>query len=285
MTCLELKIRDSMANLNPSEQKVASFILENMNLVLSLPIEELAIRSNVSKASWVRFSKSLNFTGFREFKRALLIELSNSVTEIRTDQDSFTDVKTYTDKRYGEVVENSIQAIQDTYALLDPYVIESVAKCIASAKTVRIFGFGASGIVASDLCYKLLRIGINVMVFPDMHVNFMLATTISKGDVAIFISHSGKTVEILDILEIVKEHKATTIAITKYGNTLLSENSDYTIYTSTKELEKRSGAMSSRIAQLLVVDFLFTAVAGLNYEKIEDKLEESYKYSQKHRRS
>ncbi len=287
MTSLEVKIRDTMPELNPAEQKVASFILENINKVVSLPIEELAERSNVSKASWVRFSKRFDFSGFREFKRELLNDLGSSIAESRTEHETdFSDIKQYdNEKKYSEIVDNSIRAIQDTYTLLDVATIESVANCISQAKTVRIFGFGASGVVAEDLCYKLLRIGISAMLFKDYHIDITLATNTTKRDVGIFVSHSGRTTELLELLDICKEHRAATIAITKYGNNPLSENSDYVIYTSAMELEKRSGAMSSRIAQLLVVDFLFAAIAGINYEKIENKLEESYRNSKKHRRN
>ena len=48
------------------------------------------------------------------------------------------------------------------------------------------------------------------------------------------------------------------------------------LYTNSTEIMKRSGATSSRIAQLCLSDILFMTVANRDYGNIEDKLERSY---------
>ena len=86
----------------------------------------------------------------------------------------------------------------------------------------------------------------------------------------------------------VQEHLAaarggTTIALTRFDNSPLAQAADLCLYTSSPEISHRSGAMSSRIAQMCMVDVLFTAVARRNYRKVETALENSYKSCMTHR--
>ena len=100
---------------------------------------------------------------------------------------------------------------------------------------------------------------------------------------AVFISDKGQTQEVLQALQEAQKHGCTIIGITRYSESMLSKDCDILLYTSSPEAYMRSGAMSSRIAQLMVVDILFTIIASANYEKIRQPLENSYRICQKHR--
>lgn len=62
---------------------------------------------------------------------------------------------------------SSICAIEDTIKLLDSASVEKAASSIIHADTVRLFGVGASGLVAQDLYYKLIRVGKSVVFAQD----------------------------------------------------------------------------------------------------------------------
>src|SRR5699024_9605754 len=79
-----------------------------------------------------------------------------------------------------------------------------------------------------------------------------------KGDVVIGISFSGETPEVASILQLANENNINTISLTKYGHSIVAEQADINLYTSaTQEPTFRSGATSSRMAQLQVIDILF----------------------------
>ncbi|GIQ65548.1 hypothetical protein PACILC2_41160 [Paenibacillus cisolokensis] len=99
---------------------------------------------------------------------------------------------------------------------------------------------------------------------------------LSKGDVAIFISNSGETVEILETLDIAKRNGAHIIAITKYNKSELSERADILLSISTPEISLRSGAMGSRIAMLTVIDILFAGVASADYQQVKKYLSKTH---------
>ena len=60
--------------------------------------------------------------------------------------------------------------------------------------------------------------------------------------------------------------------MTKYGPNQLSELADYVLPTSSPELQFRSGATSSRLAALFVVDVLFTTLCNKNYSTVAKPL-------------
>ena len=137
--------------------------------------------------------------------------------------------------------------------------------------------------MASDLCDKLLRIGKNAIFNFNSHVQLSYSATLTKDDTAVFISNTGKTQEILQALEAVQASGCHTIGITHYSKSPLSAGCKLLLYTSSKEVYVRSGAMSSRLAQLMVVDALFTVLASQDYAAIQDTLESSYQICMSHR--
>jgi DNA-binding MurR/RpiR family transcriptional regulator len=141
---------------------------------------------------------------------------------------------------------------------------------------IRIFGVGSSGLAAYDLYTKFQRLSYNVTFNEDYHNSLMNAAQLKSGDVAIFICDSGKTEEIMQILKIAKNKGATTVAITKLGNSPLAQGCDHVMFTTSPEIDKKSGVTSSRFAQLFLVDTLYTAVANKDFKNIRQHLQDSY---------
>ena len=166
---------------------------------------------------------------------------------------------------------------------LDPAIVERAAGKIIQADSVRLFGVNASSLVAQDLYYKLIRIGKSACYAQDLHIQLTYAATMGPKDVGIFVSNSGTTREVMECLHLAAARGGTTIALTRFDNSPLAQAADLCLYTSSPEISHRSGAMSSRIAQMCMVDVLFTAVARRNYRKVETALENSYKSCMTHR--
>ena len=102
------------------------------------------------------------------------------------------------------------------------------------------------------------------------------------GDIPIVFSNSGNTTGILELATVARERQACVVAVTKYGTNPLAELSDFVLPTSSPELEFRSGAMSSRMAAMLVVDMLFTTLCNKNYDTVAKPLSESFSQCSKH---
>ena len=283
MTAIELRVRNIYDSLSNAEKKVADYFLSNVENVFNLPIAVLAQEAGVSKVAWVRFCKDIGFDGLKDLKKTLFAQMREKTDEAVAVP--FSDIRDVVNTKslIEGVKQNSIQAIQDTAEMLDPDSLEKAANAIMNAKTVRIFGVGASGIVGEDLHSKLMRINKNSFFSTDPHTQLTYASNMTPQDVAVLISMSGKTKEILEVLALAKQCHAPTIALTRYSKTPLTQGSDTVLYISAPEISMRSGAMSSRLAQMMVIDALFTATAHLDYDSIAVNLEKSHESTSSHR--
>lgn len=284
MTNIEVRLRSSYNSLSETERKAADYFFKNPNDVCNLPIAELAQRSGVSPTAWVRLCKAVGCGGVKDMRKELYAE------GVSTDTAKTNDIH-FADLREGNSAEQiihavssaSIQAMRDTAKLLDKNELARAAQCIMGAKSIRLFGVGASGLVADDLYQKLTRINLHAMFTHDTHAQLGYGAVAGPEDVGVFISNTGCTRETLEPLAAMKKRGCKTIGITRYSKSPLAAGCDILLYTASPEVYVRSGAMSSRLAQLMTIDVLFTLIAGENYDTIKDSLEESYAICQTHR--
>lgn len=274
MISIELRIRNIYDSLSNAEKKIADYFLDNMESVFHKPIAVLAQEAGVSKVAWVRFCKDIGFDGLKDLKKALFDQMCEKENVVSEPYSDIRDIVNMNALIEG-ISQNSIRAIRDTAALLDPKSLEQAASLIVNANSVRIFGIGASGMVGEDLHSKLMRINKTSYFSMDLHSQLAYAANMTPRDVAVLISMSGKTKEMLEILAMTKRNGVPSLALTRYSKTPLALNADTVFYVSAPEIAMRSGATSSRLAQLMVIDALFTAVAHLDYETIAVNLERS----------
>ena len=143
---------------------------------------------------------------------------------------------------------------------------------IDDARILYLFGIGSSLCVANDAYLKFLRMGKPCVINSDWHSQLLQARNMTKDDVAIFLSYSGQTAELIECAKMVKNMGAPIILITRSAPSTLADMADYCLYVSDNEALFRNGAMSSRIGQLNVCDILYTAYASRHYEQSIEKL-------------
>lgn len=280
MTNIEVKVKSIFDQLSNAERNAAQYFLNNANSIFDKPIAVLAKESQTTQAAWVRFCKSLGFKGLKELKKSFFVQIQMPASENTYENYTvYSDINGYksVEEISTNVMQSGICAITDTVKLIDSATMEKAAKSIMKAHSVKLFGVSASALVAEDFYYKLLRIGKNACFSKDSHVQLTYAANISPADAAVIISHSGATAEIIEILDAVKKRGAVGIAVTRFSKKNYLNNADIILYSSAPEIYRRSGAMSSRIAQLTVIDVLFSTIAHQNYQVIEKNLDQSYR--------
>lgn len=285
MTNIEVKTRSILDSLNNSEKKVANYLLNNIENIFSMPVASLAKEAGVSQVTWVRFCKALGFEGLKDLKKSLFIELNNAAAAESTEPLIFTDImeQNSVEQICTTIRHTAVQAIEDTMKMIDYNTLLKIIQLLEQAERIQLFGIGASGTVADDLYRKLIRIGKNACFSYDTHTQLTYGANLSPKDVAIIFSYSGTTNEMLEILSLARSANCPTVAITKFAKSPLVAGADLSIYISAPEVDLRSGAMSSRLAQLTVVDMIFTVLASKNYKTVEKFLEKSYEACRNHK--
>jgi len=250
-------------DLPPTAGRIADFIMTNAEDVVHMSVTEVAERTGSSEGSVVGLCQLLGARGFQQVKLSLARDLVQPVQFIHEDvarTDSTTAVVT-------KVFESDLQALRDTLKTLDMAAIDRAVEAIRKAKRVEVFGIGSAAPIAEDTNYRLLRIGIDSRASVDSHVQAITASLVNKDVAVITISHSGSTVETLTATRLAKEAGATTIAITNFGKSPLLAYTDIVLNTLARETQFRTEAMTSRIAQLAIVDALIACLALADYDR------------------
>lgn len=256
MESILLKIKNLYSSMGHSEKLIADWVTKNFEDITSLSISELAGKCGCGEATIVRFSRRLGLSGYQELKLEIAKESANTAAGgVMGIESGDTCYEIFT-KRIHEIA----IALENTKNALDPIQIEKAATAIKTARRIVIFGLGNSASVAVDAQHKFLRAGLDSVAYCDNHMQAIAASHLHKGDVAIGISHSGASIDVVDALRISRETGATTICLTNFGNTPINNYSDIILNTRSDETKYSILAMSSRIAQLAIFDALYTYI-------------------------
>ncbi|MCI6277161.1 MAG: MurR/RpiR family transcriptional regulator [Clostridium sp.] len=269
-----LKIEQHLEDFTQSERKIAKYILENRQDVITLSAQEIGALTETSPASVVRFSRTLGYEGFQELK----LEIAKTQNQ---DEEKIIDDIIEKGDTIEEVVQKvanqGINTINNTVSLLNIEDFERAIEEIKKAKNIYLFGVGASAIVAMDLQHKLLRINKIAIFHLDANIQLAMSVHAKKGDLAIGISYRGRSKDVNNSMRKAKENGAVCISITKYGNNLLADLCDINLRVPNVEKELRVGAIASRMAQLMVTDILFLGIAKDDFEEVEKYLKATKK--------
>ncbi|KOV80596.1 RpiR family transcriptional regulator [Nocardia sp. NRRL S-836] len=278
-----VKIRSLLPGLARAEQRVAKVVLENPATVAHRSITEVAEQAGTSETTVTRFCKAIGVGGYPELRIALAADTARS--QARANHDMGGDIGPGDDLRQvvGKVAFADARAVEETAEQLDVDALAKVVEAVAGARRVDVYGFGASAFVAFDLQQKLHRIGLTCFAWNDTHIALTSAAVLTEADVAVGISHTGSTSETVEALRVARETGATTVALTNFPRSPITEVSDHVLTTAARETTFRSGAMASRIAQLTVIDCLFIGVAQHHVDTAKTALEATYEAVSGHR--
>ncbi|NNG38316.1 MurR/RpiR family transcriptional regulator [Flexivirga sp. ID2601S] len=258
-----VRMRAAMPSLQPAEHRVAEVVLRDPAAAAQLSITDLAESASTSVATVARFSHSVGFGGYPQLRLALAgaAARESALGGPRRQPPADLDEAATTEDIVATIVHHEVRALQETAEHLDLAALDAAIQAVAGAGRVDVFGVGASGMVAEDLRYKLHRIGRIAFAWNEFHAAMTAAVLLGEHDVAIGISHSGSTTDVVETLAAAKEAGATTIALTNFATSPIVDHADIVLTTAARETSFRSGALASRTAQLALVDFLFVGVA------------------------
>ena len=277
MNILE-KITNELEALSKSERKVAEVILSSPNTVIHSSIASLAKQANISEPTVNRFCHRIDTKGYPDFKLQLAQDLANGTPYVNRHVDETDSAEEYTAK----IFESTIANLELARKNLDSTLINRSVDILTQANKISIFGLGASAIVAHDAQNKFFHFNVPVIYFDDILMQRMSAINSQQGDVVIVISHTGKTKSLIEVANLAKQNNAIVIGITTANTPLAKECSIVLSVDVSKEVDLYL-PMSSRIAQLALIDVLatgFTLRRGKkfrdNLKKVKDNLQDSH---------
>lgn len=275
MKTVTVRLREYQSHASTTEKAIIQFILEHPRQTAELSIHQLAEHTFSSAASIIRLCKKNGFDGYRNFCKALIYELAlreNTQQEVQREVTAADSLEEVVDK----ITYRNIISLEATKDLIDLTVINQCIQLLYGCDLVALFGIGSSLLVAKDAQLKFMRLNKRCSVNDDWHTQLLTARNMRAGDVGIILSYSGQTREMVECAKAMQANNVKIISITRYGQSPVTEHSDLHIYVSATEGIVRSGAMSSRISQLNIIDILYTGYLNIQYEKSLEQIAKTH---------
>ena len=269
------RIQEKLESLSKMERKTAECMAENQDKLIYASITELAELAGISEATVTRVCTKLGYSGFQALKVSVARELVSQQEKIHEDLKADSPPEMIIDKIFS----SAIHTLTMTRKALDGKAVAGSIDALCRARRIVVIGNGNSGAIALDAQHKFLRIGLNVSAYTDDHMQMIAVVSMTKDDVLIAISHSGSSRDVAEAMQVAKENGATVISITNNGISPVSKLADIRLYTYSQETKYRTYAISSRMAELTIIDTLYTGVslrlgdkAIQNFEALEKAL-------------
>lgn len=257
--------------------RVAAQVISDPAAAARSTIVELAERSSTSPATITRFCRSLGYDGYAALRVAIATESGRA--EAQDSKGWQTDIGREIapddplERVLSHVLAAEMTALQDTAHSLDLAGVSRAATAITKARRVDMYGIGGSALVVGELHMGLHRIGVPAWVWNEVHSALASAALLNDGDVAIGFSHSGSTVETVEMLAEAGSHGALAVAVTSFPSSPIAEVSDIVLNSATRATTSQSDVMAARHSQMMVGDLLYLAVAQLTFPRTVSSFE------------
>ncbi|MGE4974865.1 MurR/RpiR family transcriptional regulator [Yersinia enterocolitica] len=268
-----LRIRQLYPTLAQNDRKLADFLLTNPEQARHLSSQKLAQQTGVSQSAVVKFAQKLGYKGFPALKQALseIVAAPEQAVTLHNQILSTDSLKTVGEKLLAE----KAAALRATLDINSEQRLTDALDMLRSARRVILTGLGASGLVAKDLAYKLLKIGVIAVSETDMHAQLAAVQALDSRDLLLAISFSGERREINLAAEEAQRCGAKVLALTSFTPNSLQQRADHCLYTISEEPAIRSAAISSSTAQYALTDLLFMAMIQQDLESAQDHIKHS----------
>nr|WP_272509141.1 MurR/RpiR family transcriptional regulator [Clostridium ganghwense] len=268
MNCTVI-IKSLYPAMHEGEKRIADFILKQSENIINMTVAQISREIGVADSSIVRFCKKLGFNGFTQLKINLAKNIQKSEESILQDINK-------KDSPYiiaSKVFDSSIKALKDSSDMLDERELDKAVNALISAKRIEFYGVGTSATIAMDAYYRFMRIGLPAYAAIDSHISKVSANMLDKDCVAVGISHTGRTKETINTLKIAKDKGAKVICCTSFLDSPITDIADIKLITSTVETKFMKEAVVSRIAQIVLLDSLYTCIVAKKYNMASKNLD------------
>ncbi len=263
------RIEELMLTYQDTRKKIAEFILNEKDRIMKLSMQEIADYTFTSKATLVRFAKTLGFSGWKEFIRAFMEESIHQDNHYTSINPNFPFEETDSVKKIIHNVSSlHMASILDTMDTLEADIVEMAVDRLISARQIAVFGMNPNSFFADIFKWKMLTIGRNVMVARAGEAG-MTARSLGEEDCAIIISYSGNNQkkEPVTQLDLLLQNGVKLIGITGSGDNYIRRHVDCVLSISSRErLYTKISNFSTEESILVILNVLFSCYFARNYE-------------------
>jgi RpiR family carbohydrate utilization transcriptional regulator len=248
--CL-VRLRGIYHSLKTAERKAADHLLAQPQNVGRASVVEFAAGAGCSEATVVRLAQRLGYEGYPDLRK----DFGHPETQVLYRDIAGTDEPEVVLRK---VFANSVQALQDTLAAIDPTQFRSAVEALTGASSVAFFGLGNGAVVAREAYHKFLRAGVSCYTAEDPDLQLIiLSSHLVAGDLMVGISYSGESRPVVTAARVARERGIRVVAITNFPRSSLGRIADLVLLTAVFQEHVNGEIGSQRLAQLAVLEGLY----------------------------
>lgn len=267
------QIEQGLPRFSVAQRKVAQLILQQSHRVVKSALADVAQMAQVSEPTVIRFCRVLGYNGWPDLKIKLAASLMVGVPYVHSSLSAGDG----TAMLAAKVLDNAVSALLQVRNDINADHLDTAIGLLSCARRIEFYGVGNSGIVAADAQHKFFRFDLSTVAYSDTHTQLMAASLLGPNDVLVAISHSGRSKELLDAVQIALKNQCPVVAITASG-TPLAELAAVVLRADTQEDTELYSPMISRLVHLAMIDILALGVAlkrGTDISQMLEKTKES----------
>lgn len=265
------RINRAYYDLTMSERKIADYVTAHRQESQLMSISELAQAVGVAEATISRFCRRLGYKGYNAFKVAVASHAvsppagsANPLSGEVLPEDSVQDM-------CRKICAADVEAINQTLELIRPEAIVKAADLLVNARWVLCMGQGGSMLLAQEAAHLFATAMPNFFDVSDSHMQAIRAALLSEQDVIFYFSYSGATKDLIDMMKIAQDRGVKVILVTRYPNSPGAVMADVVLECGSVEGPLQLGSVAARVAQLYIVDVLFSEVSRRSIESVRSR--------------
>ena len=243
------RVEEKRGSLSKKELETAEYMAAHQEQLIYSSITDLAERAGSSEATVTRVCGKLGYRGFQALKVGVARELTTPQEKIHENLEA------------DSPAEVAIETLSMTQKSINVKAVAASIDALCRARRIIIIGNGNSASIAADAQHKFLRLDLNAHAYTDDHMQMIAVSSMTDQDVLLAISYSGSSRNVVEAAHQAKEQGATVISLTNEGSSPVSKLADICLNTYSQETRYRTYAISSRMAELTIIDTIYTGVA------------------------
>jgi len=233
-TNLESRIKSNYGKFSKGHKLIAKYILNNLEDAAFLTASNLGKRIGISVSTVVRFSNSLEYSGYPQLQKDLqnkVKERLNTISRLKIFFDKTNDIE----RIVHGVSNNDINNIQKIINSNSTEALRNFVKKILNSNSIHIVGLKNSASLACLLGYSLNYIVKNVYICNfELNSLFEKLSNLDERDLLIGISFPRYTRQTIEVMDCAKNRGIKTAAITDGVTSPLAQLADVSVFAETK---------------------------------------------------
>lgn len=218
--------------LSDREKLIADFVMANQRDIPSMTTREIATCSETSAATVSRFVRHLGYESFSDLRDAMLHENgTGDSAEVPSTVISLDAPRAAMET----VLLAKNRELLDTLNLIDERELVRAVRLIEQADTIVFAAVGNTIPAALSASFLLAQLGLRTHCAPTTEAMMLSSMSLTKRDVLVFMSKSGHSKRLNQMMDNAIDSMAPTIVITDIPDSPLATRATCMLQTATRD--------------------------------------------------